>query len=126
MKYLKKVTKQLDTKQIQIIGSYSSFYGLLLIATLIFYRNLFETTVSMLQRNVPETHVIIYFYIILTIFILMFFIFPNIVIIVNIINAYKHHKGKFVWLLIYITLIYNLTAIVQFIYAYQEQSGKII
>lgn len=126
MKYLKKVTKQLSTQQIQIVGSYSSFYGLLLVATFIFYRNLFETTVNMLQRNVPETHVIIYFYIIITIFILMFFIFPNIVIMVNVINAHKTHKGKFVWLLIYIALIYNLTAIVQFVYAYQEQSGKII
>jgi len=103
-----------------IIGSYSSFFGFLLILTILSYRHIILTVIDMVHTGLPDADIIRIAIAMMLIFTLIFIVIPAYPILAEI-RLYLRGRGKkLAWMLIFLFLLYTVALIFQLISVYQE------
>ncbi len=107
----KKGRKFFSKDDIGIIGSYSSFLALLLVATILGFRKFFE---FLIER--PESSADNWFLVLIIVLGLLFVVIPSIPITVSIIRGFRERNYWLACFLIFITCVYLFAVASQFIY----------
>ena len=117
----KKKRKRLTRDDISLIGSYASFLGLLLIATLLDIRYTFEELIAPNAAGAPGTANDAVAKISLLLFGLAFLVIPFIPIATSITKAFRESRRFLAFILIYILLIYMLVIIYQYFFTLLDE-----
>jgi len=105
------------------VGSYASFFGLILIATVLAYQEIFSAAADLVQRNAPDTYVELVVVLLLLVFAAVFVVLPNIPVAVDIAAHFRSGERRTALMLIFITLIYDFALCIQLTSAYTESFG---
>lgn len=109
-----------------VIGSYSSFFGLLLIATVLVYREIFYNVFDLVQKGLPSELVNLTFIATIVIFAVVFVAIPFVPTIKEIAAAFKDGNRRMAWMLVFIICIYGFALLFQLVYAYLERFSSIL
>jgi len=115
----------LSIEEIAIVGSYASFLGFLLIATLLSYKEIFMTLADALQQGHPEWDILITFLLMAMIFFLIFVAVPTYPLLRTIYSAWTEKKWRLATMLIFLIIVYDIVLIFQMVHAYIEFAGNI-
>ncbi|MDY6794982.1 MAG: hypothetical protein SWK76_06845 [Actinomycetota bacterium] len=121
---MKETKKVFSSKDIGILGSYSSFLALLLVATILAYRNIFDYMVELFVEGVGISTIEVIFIILIIAAGLAFLVLPSIPIIMSTGRAFKESNHALAWMLIFILGIYIFAVISQFAYTLLEELLK--
>ena len=110
--------KHFSREELAIIGSYSSFFGFLLIATILAYRHIFDYILNLMEQKLPVFLIDISFIGMIIIFAVLFLVIPSSIIIRDIRAEFHSKNSKLAWVLIFLISIYDFALISQFIYTY--------
>lgn len=112
--------KKFSSEDIGIIGSYASFYGFLLVATVLAYRQIFDSVSGLLKEGFDIAVVDYFFLILIIMFGALFLVLPTIPISRTIIANFKEKNKRLAWTLIFIIIVYDFALIFQLIYTYVD------
>ncbi len=107
--------KRFSPEDIGIIGSYSSFLALLLVATVLVYRTIVEYAIDLVVRNEPEGYIVFMVYLLLILSEVIFAVLPMIPLVISIRRAIKDRNHWLYLTLIYISLVYLFSINAQFL-----------
>ena len=113
--------KRLTQAEIGLIGSYASFLGLLLIATLLDIRYFFDELIGTNTAEAPGSTAGIVAIVSLLLFGLAFLVIPFIPIATSITKAFRESRRFLAFILIYILLIYMLVIIYQYFFTLLDE-----
>ena len=113
----------LSSEEIGMIGSYSSFLGLLLIATILGYRHIFDTVFDLAKGGLPTSLTYLVFTIMMVIFALLFIVLPSIPIVKDTTAMFKKNNRRMAWMLVFLLCVYNVALVAQLIYTYLDHFG---
>ena len=113
----------LSSEEVAILGSYASFFGFLLIATLLSYRQIFLSIGEALLQGHPEWNIWISFSAMAAVFILVFVAIPTYPAIRSIYSAWKEKRQRLAAMLTFLLLVYDVVLIFQLVHAYIEFAG---
>lgn len=88
-------------EEVGIIGSYSSFFGFLLIATILSFRHIVLTLIELVHTGWPDADIMRVSVMLLLLFTLVFVIIPAYPILLDIRYHQRRGETKFVWMLIF-------------------------
>ena len=108
------------------IGSYSSFFGFLLIATILAYRQIFDIVFDLAQNKLPGLSIYLVFTTMIVLFALVFVVLPSIPIIKEIAVNFKEKNRRMAWWLILIIFVYDFAIFFQLIYSYLDKFSSIL
>ena len=108
-------------KAIGTIGSYSSFFGFLLIATILAYRHILDNVFDLVQKGLPGSLVYPVFTLLMVVFALIFMVIPSVPIVREIAVHAKEKNRGMAWTLIFLVFVYDLALIFQVIYTYLDK-----
>lgn len=107
-------------EEIGIIGSYSSFFGLLLIATMLSYKSIFYFIIENLMKGFPAEYyypVIIFAFVL---FAVVFIVIPAVPISIDIWENAKKRNYQLLFMLSFIVIIYCIALFFQMGQVYYE------
>ena len=120
----KKIKPFISQEEVGTIGSYSSFLALLLVATVLAYREIFDTIVDLAQNGLPISLVYLVFAVMMVVFIFVFVLLPSIPIVRDIRISLKINNRRLGWLLIFVIVVYDFAILFQLIHAYIDKFVK--
>jgi hypothetical protein len=106
--------------EVGIIGSYSSFFGFLLIATILSYRHIILTLIELVRTGLPDADITRVAVALMLIFTLLFVVIPAYPILMDIRQYMRQGETKLSGMLIFLMLIYTIALIFQLFSVYQE------
>jgi hypothetical protein len=113
-----------DGEDTGIIGSYSSFFGLLLIATILSYKTIFAAGFDFIYNDSgignAQTAVILMF----AVFLIVFVAIPSVPLISEIVNGIREKRWYLVFMLVFLLLIYSVALVFQFVHSYFDFAGE--
>jgi len=112
-------------KAIGTLGSYSSFLGFLLFATILAYRQIFDHVFDLAQKGLPSSLIYPVFVIVMVISTLIFIVVPSIPIVKEITVKFREKNRRMAWMLIFLVFVYDIALTFQFIYAYLDKVAAI-
>jgi len=114
----------LDKEDIGIIGSYSSFFGLLLIATILSYKTIFAAGFEFLYGGSDLLNAQMTVFLMFTIFLLVFVAIPALPLFSELIHNFRERKWYLMFMLIFLLLIYGVALVFQFMHSYFDFAGE--
>ena len=108
------------------IGSYSSFFDLLLIATVLVYREIFCSVFDLVQKGLPGELVNHAFIGMMAVFALLFMVIPSVPIVKEITVTLKSKNLRVAWMLIFLIFVYGLALLFQLTYVYLDRFSSIL
>ncbi|UUX91157.1 hypothetical protein [Methanoplanus endosymbiosus] len=114
----------LDKEDIGIVGSYSSFFGLLLIATILSYKTIFAAGFEFLYGGSDLIGARMSVFLMFAIFLIVFVAIPAVPLISEIIHGVRDKKWYLVLMLIFLLLIYAVALVFQFVHSYFDFAGE--
>lgn len=115
----KKDRKFFSREDIGIIGSYSSFLALLLVATILAFRSFVEYMLEAPASSVEE-----WFLVLIIVIAVVFVVIPSIPIIASIVRGFKKRNYWLSFFLIFIICTYFFAIVFQFGYTLIDQVLK--
>lgn len=109
--------KIFSSNDISIIGSYSSFLALLLVATVFAVRGIFDEMIKLYAAGTPFDTVEVLLIIFILTFGLIFILVPAIPISITVRRAFKEGNKWLAWIIIFITTTYAFAVCFQVFYA---------
>ena len=116
----------LSREDIGIVGSYSSFFGLLLIATILSYRSIFYLVIENFMTHIPPYYDYLAIIMSLTIFAVIFVVIPAIPVSSDIYQNFRAKNYRLVFMLIFLVLIYVVALLFQMIHVHNDVVGSLI
>ncbi|MBU1670026.1 MAG: hypothetical protein KKF41_09880 [Actinobacteria bacterium] len=113
--------RMFSVEDVGVIGSYSSFLALLLIATLLAYRHIFDYGLELLRKGESGAGVAVAVYLLLAVFDLLFIVVPAIPIASSTRRAFQRRRRPLGLVLIFISTVYVFALSSQFIYMALEK-----
>ena len=107
------------------IGSYSSFFAFLLIASILAYRQIFDLVIDFAQSGLSNLLVDLAFVVMMVIFVGIFIAVPAIPTIKEITANFREKNRRMAWMLIFVTSIYEFALFFQLVYLYLDNVGKL-
>jgi hypothetical protein len=107
------------------IGSYSSLFAFLLVASVLAYRNIFDLVIDFAQRGLPSLLVDLTFVMMMVIFVGIFIAVPAIPTTKEISANFKEKNRRMAWMLILLATTYEFALFFQLIYFYLDNVGKL-
>jgi hypothetical protein len=114
------MNKKFSSEDVGVIGSYASFYGFLLVATILAYRQIFDYLSGLLKKGLSISVVDSLFLILIIIFGVFFLVLPTIPIVRTISSNFREKNLRLAWTLIFIIVVYDFALAFQLIYAYVD------
>ncbi|MBN2735097.1 MAG: hypothetical protein JXQ82_09615 [Methanomicrobiaceae archaeon] len=117
---------KLSHEEMGIVGAYSSFFGLLLIATILSYRSILFFTIENLITQIPEQFnysAIVFSFVV---FGIIFILIPALPVSFDIYENAVKKNFKLMCMLLFLIIIYAAALIFQMFQAYLEMIGSII
>jgi uncharacterized membrane protein YhaH (DUF805 family) len=108
--------KIFSSNDISIIGSYSSFLALLLVATVFAVRGIFDELIKLYAAGTPFDTVEVLLIIAIVVFGLVFILIPAIPISITVRRAFKEGNKWLAWIIIFITSAYAFAVCFQVFY----------
>jgi len=99
-----------------MIGSYSSFLALLLVATLLAFRNIFDYGLGLLRDGESPMVVMVTVYLLLGLCDLLFIVVPGVPMVISIRRAFRNGNRALGITLSFIGLVYLFAITAQFVY----------
>ena len=106
------------------VGSYASFFGCLLIATILAFDEIFRAIYDLLQKRISDGYVDLVVLVLLTVFAVLFVVFPSIPVVVDIRAHLRRGDRRTGLLLIFLTLIYDFALCAQMVSSYADRFGR--
>ena len=113
----------LNPDQLGAVGSYASFFGCLLIATVLAFQEIFSAAHDLVQRRAPATYTELVAVVLLLGFAVLFVVLPSIPVVVDIAAYFRRGERRTAVMLVFIALIYDFALCVQLTSAYTERFG---
>ena len=108
-------------EEIGTIGSYSSLFGCLLIATILAYREIFDVVFGLAQNRLASASINLVFVLMMGIFGLIFVVIPSIPIVRDITVDFKDKNRRMAWMLIFLVFVYDFALFFQLIHYYLDK-----
>lgn len=118
---MKKTDRMFSSEDISIIGSYSSFLALLLIATLLAFRYVFDYGLELLREGESTAAVKGTIYLLLFLCDLLFVVVPGIPLVISIRRAFRERNRALGLVLVFISAVYVFALSAQFFYMVIEK-----
>lgn len=112
----KKFKRRLTKEDIGVIGSYSSFLALLLIATVLAFRHIFNYVINLYFTGASSTLLTVVFTSLIVAVGVAFIVIPSLPLLLSIRRAFRVKNHWLAWVLIFICLVYIFAIISQFVY----------
>lgn len=116
----------LEKEELGLIGSYSSFFGLLLIATILSYRSIFYLIIENFIARIPPYFDYMAIIVSVIFFALLFIIIPAIPISSDICENIREKNFRVAIMLIFLVLIYTIALLFQIIHVHNSIAGNLI
>lgn len=106
----------MNKEDMGIIGSFSSFLALMLIATVLAFRHVLDYVLDEISRGTPPKTVEVLFYVMIAAIGVVFVVLPSIPLVTSTIRALREKNLKLAWSLVFIGCVYVFAVVSQFIY----------
>ncbi|MBN1432637.1 MAG: hypothetical protein JW931_07660 [Methanomicrobiaceae archaeon] len=116
----------LEREELSLVGSYSSFFGLLLIATILSYRSIYYFVLENFIIRIPPYYDYLAIIASLTIFGLIFLIIPAVPISSDILENFRKRNFRLMLMLTFVVLIYVIALLFQMVHVHIDVTGELI
>ncbi len=106
--------------EVGVIGSYASFFGFLLIATILSYRQIVLILIELLRTGLPDADVTFVTVVMMLLFTLVFVVIPAYPVLLDIRSHLRGRNTNVALMLIFLVLIYTIALVFQLFHVYQE------
>ena len=113
-----------DGEDTGIIGSYSSFFGLLLIATILSYKTIFAAGFDFIYNGSGMVDAQMAVVLMFAAFLIVFVVIPSVPLISEIVNKIREKRWYLAFMLVFLLLIYSVALVFQFIHSYLDFAGE--
>jgi len=116
----------LGREELGLVGSYSSFFGLLLIATILSYKSIFYLIIENFLTHIPPYYDYTAVIMSLTIFTLIFVVIPAIPVVSDIYENFRGKNYRLMVMLVFVVLIYVIALLFQMIHVHNDVIGNLL
>ncbi|MDN7024274.1 hypothetical protein FGU65_05105 [Methanoculleus sp. FWC-SCC1] len=110
--------------EVGVVGSYASFFGFLLIATILSYRQIILMLIELLRNGLPDTDITLATVVMMLLFAVVFVVVPAYPVLRDIRSHLQAGNANLALMLVFLVIIYTIALVFQLFHVYQECAAQ--